>query len=65
MGRQTQTDDARKICDAEVFDVDSDTDIYAKQKAKEQHDSDRTRCEIINRYDDGYVVMVYDAAQID
>jgi len=60
-----RTTDVRKMCNAELFEVECDTSVVAKQKVREQHDSDRVRTEVIEQYEGSCVVMVYDTAQID
>jgi len=59
--------EARKMGDAELFEVECGTDIHAKQAVKEQHDNDTENlwCEILSRSDGSYVVLVYDPADID
>jgi len=60
-----QTTAAKKMCDAEVFDVRHDTKLVAKQNAMEEHGSDHVRAEVVDSYDGGYIVMVFDAAEFN
>jgi len=64
MGRQTQADDARKMCDAELFEVECSTTLGAKQIAREQYDNDRVRCGVIEDHGSSYIVIVYDETQL-
>lgn len=59
-----RTTDIRKMCDAELYKVECDTAITARDRARKQHDSPAVAAEIIEQDDDGYVVMVCDATQI-
>jgi hypothetical protein len=64
MTRQSQTDDARKMCDAELFEVECSTTVGAKQIAREQFDNDRVRCEVIEEHRSSCIVIVYDETQL-
>jgi len=61
MSRQT---DARKMCDAELFEVECATTLGAKQIVREQYDNNRVRCEVIEDHGSSYIVIVYDETQL-
>jgi len=57
-----RTTDVRKMCDAEMFEVESSTTLNVKAKAEEKSDAGRPMAEILDRYGDTYTVLVYDKA---